>query len=59
MICFDRIVRILLEDVQGGGQELIEHPEVSRRPVGGHLRRLRSLLEGGVALAEREHADPR
>jgi hypothetical protein len=45
VISFDHIIRILIEDMQSVGQELIEHPDVGWRPVGGHLGRSRSLLE--------------
>jgi hypothetical protein len=37
VISFNHIIRILLEDMQGRRQELIEYPKVGRCPVGGHL----------------------
>jgi hypothetical protein len=30
MICFDRIVRVLLGGMTGGGQQLVEHAQVGR-----------------------------
>src|SRR5947209_7425866 len=45
VIGFDHIIRILLEDMQGGGQQLIEYPEVGRRLVGGHLGWVWAVLE--------------
>ena len=45
MIRFNWIIRILLDDMQGGRQQLIEQPQVGWRPVGGHLHRLRSPLQ--------------
>ena len=35
----DPVVRVAHGDVLGGGQQLVEHPRVRRRPVGGHFRR--------------------
>jgi hypothetical protein len=46
VIGFDGIVRILLGDVAGGGQQLIEHPGVGRCPVGAYLARARAMGEG-------------
>ena len=45
VIGFDHIIRILLEDMQGGRQQLIEYPEVGRRLVGGHLGWAWAVLE--------------
>ena len=39
VIGFDRIVCILLGDVAGGGQQLIEYAWICCSPVGGHLGR--------------------
>ena len=39
VIGFDRVVGVLLHDVPRLGHELVEHPRVSRGPVGGHLGR--------------------
>lgn len=45
MIGFDGIVRILLGDVAGGGQQLIKHPGVGRCPLGTHLARVWAMGE--------------
>jgi hypothetical protein len=45
MICFDRVVRILLGDVAGRGQQLIEHPRIRSRPVGVHVGRVWAVVE--------------
>ncbi len=37
VICFDGVVRVLLGDVTGGRQQLVEHARVGGRPVGGGL----------------------
>jgi hypothetical protein len=37
VICFDRIVAVLLSDVTGGGQQIIKYSGVSGRSVGGHF----------------------
>lgn len=34
MICFDWVVAVLLSDVTGGGQQIVEYSEVSGRSVG-------------------------
>ena len=39
MISFDWIVGILLGEVAGRGQQLIEHWRIHRSPVGAHLGR--------------------
>ena len=46
MVCLDRVVAVLLGDVTGGGQQLLEHPRVGRRPVGGHFGRCWAVLQG-------------
>ena len=45
MICFDRVVRILLGDVAGRGQQLIEHSRIRSSPVGVHLGRAWAVIE--------------
>jgi hypothetical protein len=45
MISFDRVVRILVCHVVGVWQQLIEDPQVGRRPVSGHLSQSPSLFE--------------
>jgi hypothetical protein len=35
----DLIVLVLLGDVTGGGQQLVEYSRVGGRPVGGHFGR--------------------
>jgi hypothetical protein len=37
MICFDQVVLVLLGDVAGGGQQLVEHTRVGGCSVGGHF----------------------
>jgi hypothetical protein len=37
MIGFDGVIRILLGDVTRGRYQLLDHPRVGRRPIGGHL----------------------
>lgn len=39
MIWLDRIIPVLLQDMARGQQQLIEHPRISRCPVGAHLAR--------------------
>ena len=46
MIGLDRIIRILLHDMARRGQQLIEHPQVGRGPVGIHLARPWAVLKG-------------
>jgi len=46
MICFDGVVRVLLGEVAGRAQQLIEHPRVRRRPIGAHLGGAWTVLEG-------------
>jgi hypothetical protein len=45
VIGFNHIIHVLIEDMKVGGQQLIEHPEVGRCPIGGHLGRARAVLE--------------
>lgn len=45
VIGFEGVVRVLLGDMAGGGQRLVEYPRAGRRPIGGHLGRARSVLE--------------
>jgi hypothetical protein len=45
VIYFDRVVLVLLGDVTGGGQQLVEHARVGGRPVGGHFGRRRAVLQ--------------
>jgi hypothetical protein len=44
VIGFDRVVSVLLGDMTGGRHQLIEHPRVSGRAVGGDLGRGRPVL---------------
>ena len=46
VIGLDRITSVLLNDVTRGRQQLIEYPRVGGRPVGAHLSRARTVLEG-------------
>ena len=39
VICFNRVVGVLLHDVPRLGHELVEHTRVRRGPIGGHLGR--------------------
>jgi hypothetical protein len=45
VICLDRVVRVLLDGVQGRRDQLIEHPRVDVRAVGGDLDRNRASLQ--------------
>jgi hypothetical protein len=45
VIRFDRVVRVLLGDMTGGGYQLLEHPWVGGRPVGGDLDGGRPVLK--------------
>ena len=42
---FDHIIRILVEDMKGGGQQLIEYSWIHRSPVGVHLVRAWTVVE--------------
>jgi hypothetical protein len=44
VICFDRVVRVLLEGMQGRGDQLVEDQRVDVRPVGRDLHRDRAGL---------------
>ena len=46
VIGFDRIVGVLFGHMAGGGYQLIEHPRVGGRAVGGDLGRRRPMFEG-------------
>jgi len=46
MISFDRVVAVLIGDVPGRREQLVEHPKVGRCPVRGH-----SACVGACALA--------
>jgi hypothetical protein len=39
VICLNRVIRVLLDDVARSGQHLVEHTRVSRGSVGAHLGR--------------------
>jgi hypothetical protein len=39
VICLDRIIGVLLHGMQGRGDQLVEHPRVNGRAVGGDLGR--------------------
>jgi hypothetical protein len=45
MIGLDRMIRVLLPTVAGGGQQLIEHPWIRGSPVGAHLGRVWAVCE--------------
>jgi hypothetical protein len=45
MIGFDRIICVLLDDMARGGQQLVKHSRVGRRPVRGHLARAWAVLK--------------
>ncbi len=45
MIGFDGIIRVLLGDVAGGGQQLIEHARIRGSPVGAYLGRAWAVLK--------------
>ena len=45
VICFHSVIRILLEDVSRGRDELLDHAWVDRCPVGSDLSRRRSRRE--------------
>src|ERR687894_817398 len=45
MIRLDRIIPVLLHDMAYGRQQLIEHPRISRCPVGAHLAWARAVLK--------------
>ena len=51
MVCLDRVVCILLDGVQRGGDQLIEHPRIHGRAIGRDLDRDR-------AGAQRPDVDP-
>lgn len=51
VIGVDRVVRVLLPDMAGGGQQLIQYPWVSLCPVGGHL-------SGSCAVLKRAGEEP-
>ena len=66
MISLDPVVAVLLGHVPGRGQQVIQHPQVDRCLVGGHLHRTRRLPQrpdeeparrGGIALRRGEHVD--
>jgi hypothetical protein len=46
VICFDRVVRIPLDGVQGGGDQLVEDPRIGRSAVGGDLGGDRAGAQG-------------
>ena len=45
VVGFDGVIRVLVQDMAGGGQQLIQCPWVSLCPVGGHLGRSRAVLQ--------------
>lgn len=45
VICFDRVVRVPLDSVQRGGDQLIADPRIGRGPVSGDLGRDRARAE--------------
>ena len=48
MIGFDRIIRVLLHDMAGGGRQFIQCQGVGGRAVGGHLGRSRAVPRARV-----------
>ena len=46
VICLNRIIPVLLDDVALGGQHVVEHARVSRGSVGAHLDRARAVCQG-------------
>lgn len=46
MICLDRIICVLLNDVACGRHQLVENSRIGRCPVSGHLRRPWGVLKG-------------
>ena len=45
MVGFDCVVRVLLGDVAGRGQQLIKHSRIRSSPVGAHLGRSCAVVE--------------
>jgi hypothetical protein len=45
VVGFNCIVRLLLRDAAGGGQQLIEHSQIRGSPVGAHLGRAWAVVE--------------
>jgi hypothetical protein len=46
MICFDRVVSVLLGDMTGGGHQLIKHPRVGGRAISADLDRGQPVTKG-------------
>jgi hypothetical protein len=46
VIGFDCVVRVLLHDVAGSGEQLVEHPRVGRYSISAHFARARAVLQG-------------
>ncbi len=46
MIGLDGVIGVLLHDVAGARQQLIEHPRVGGCSVGGHFAGVWTVLEG-------------
>ena len=42
VVCFDQVVRVLLDDVQSGRDQLVENPWMNGRAVGRDLNRDRA-----------------
>jgi hypothetical protein len=47
VIAFDRIISVLLGDMAGARHQLVEHPRVGSRVIGGDLNRGRPMFQGG------------
>ena len=45
VISFHTVVRVLLEDMPSSGGELLDHPRIDRRPVGGDLNRRQAVRQ--------------
>ena len=46
VVSLDTVVRVLLNDVARGREQVVEHARVDRRPVGGDLDRRQAVREG-------------
>ena len=66
MVSFDPVVAVLLGDVGGGRDQVVEHPQVRSGLVGGDLDRRRPVPQGsdeepagggGVPLLGQQHVD--
>src|SRR5947209_19319462 len=46
MICFDKVIGVLLGDVAGSGHQLVEHTRIGWCSVRRHLARVCAVIEG-------------